>query len=172
VACQTELMMEIGECLKANVLNVILEIKIKPTDISSANVVGNSRSINCGEFARIQGESKSLLPALSSGAMHTAPPQTSIVSFIGCPSKIASDSNLQPSHSVHSLPTNHYIYSLFFIHMSQAPPYAPPANIFSPLPDAKLSLANALSVTVLLGSGATSLLRFDLPLQLLSSNVI
>jgi hypothetical protein len=51
-------------------------------------------------------------------------------------------------------------------------PHAPPSNIFSPFPDAKLSLANALSVTVLLESGSTSLSKFDLPLQSLSSNVI
>jgi hypothetical protein len=44
--------------------------------------------------------------------------------------------------------------------------------IFSPFPHAKLSLANALSVTVLLGSGAISLSKFNLPLQSLSSNII
>jgi hypothetical protein len=99
--------------------------------------------------------------------------QTSFVSYTGCPSKIASNSNLQPSPTMHSLLTNHHINLLFFIHMSPVPllPYAPPANIL-PFPDAKLSLANALSVTVLLGSGATSLSKFDLPLQSLSSNVI
>jgi hypothetical protein len=39
----------------------------------------------------------------------------------GCPSKIASNSNLQPSPIMHSLPTNHHIYPIFFIHMSLAP---------------------------------------------------
>jgi hypothetical protein len=75
---------------------------------------------------------------------------------------------------MHSLPINHHIYPIFFIHMSLAPllPYALPANIILPFPDAKLSLANILSVTVLLGSGATSLSLLDLPIQSLSSNVI
>jgi hypothetical protein len=96
------------------------------------------------------------------------------MSFTGCPSKLASNSNLQPLPAMHSLPTSHHINPLFFIQMSPAPllPYVLPANIFSPFPDAKLSLANALSVTVLLGSGATSQSKFNLPLQSLSSNTI
>jgi hypothetical protein len=108
-----------------------------------------------------------MLPALSLGAIHIAPPQTSFVSFTGCSSKIASNLNLQPSPTIHSLPTIHHNYPLLFIHMSPAKilPYAPPANIFSPFPDAELNFANALSVTVLQGSGATSVSKFDQPLH-------